>query len=169
MVGESRRVDVVTTSKEPGMGDEFIPPLSLAQGSETAGTSSEPRAIPESSSKHASRILVIDDNVDLANGLARLLRILGHHVQVAYDGPSGLDKAKELNPEFILLDIGLPGMDGYQAAAHIRREEGTKSAMIVAISGYGEEEDRRRAEQAGFNHYLVKPIAFEDLIEILSK
>jgi len=151
------------------MGNESIPPLSLAQGRETAGNSSGSRGEAKSSSKHAARILVIDDNVDLANGLVKLLEIFGHHVQVAYDGTSGFDKAKEFNPEFILLDIGLPGMDGYEVAAHIRREERTKSAVIVAISGYGEAEDRRRAKQAGFDHYLVKPIAFEDLIEILSK
>jgi len=150
------------------MGEETIPPLSLARRSETAGNAPDARLKPQWSSKQAARILVVDDNVDLAHGLAKLLQILGHQVQVAHDGPSGLDKAKQFNPEFILLDIGLPGMDGYQVAAHIRRDERTKDAVIVAISGYGEEEDRRRTKEAGFDHHLVKPIAWEDLIEILS-
>ena len=77
-----------------------------------------------------ARILVVDDNVDLARGLARLLEIRGHDVQVAYDGPTGLDKAKKSKPEVVLLDIGLPGMDGYQVAAHLRQEETVKDATL---------------------------------------
>jgi CheY-like chemotaxis protein len=120
-----------------------------------------------SSTRSAARILVVDDNVDLAQGLARMLRILGYQVQVAHDGPSGLDLARQLNPEFIVLDIGLPGMDGYQIAAHIRAEEAMKGAVIIAISGYGHDEDRRRSREAGIDHHLVKPIAAKTLIDLI--
>ncbi len=119
--------------------------------------------------ERSARILVVDDNVDLARGLARLLQIHGHDVQIAHDGPSGLDKARESKPEVVLLDIGLPGMDGYQVAAHLRQEETVKDATLIAISGYGQEEDRRLAMEAGFDHHLVKPIASEDLIKILEE
>jgi CheY-like chemotaxis protein len=114
-----------------------------------------------------ARILVVDDNVDLARGLARLLQIHGHDVQIAHDGPTGLDEAKKSSPEVVLLDIGLPGMDGYQVAARLRREESVKDATLIAISGYGQEEDLRLAKEAGFDHHLVKPIASDDLIKIL--
>jgi CheY-like chemotaxis protein len=116
-----------------------------------------------------TRILVVDDNVDLARGLARLLEIRGHDVQVAYDGPTGLDQAKKSKPEVVLLDIGLPGMDGYQVAAHLRQEETVKDATIIAISGYGQEEDLRLAKEAGFDHHLVKPIASADLFKLLGE
>jgi CheY-like chemotaxis protein len=88
-------------------------------------------------------------------------------VQIAHDGPTGLDQAKKSKPEIVLLDIGLPGMDGYQVAAHLRREEAVKDVTLIAISGYGQEEDRRLAKEAGFDHHLVKPIASDDLIKLL--
>ena len=91
-------------------------------------------------------------------------------MQVAcYDGPTGLDKAKKSRPEVVLLDIGLPGMDGYQVAAHLRREDGVKDVTLIAISGYGQEEDLRLAKEAGFDHHLVKPIASADLFKILKE
>jgi CheY-like chemotaxis protein len=129
--------------------------------------SPRPRPEIESPTERRARILVVDDNVDLARGLARLLEIRGHEVQVAYDGPTGLDKAKKSKPDIVLLDIGLPGMDGYQVAAHLRREEAVKDAMLIAISGYGQEEDLRLAKEAGFDYHLVKPIASADLFKLL--
>jgi CheY-like chemotaxis protein len=131
--------------------------------------SPRPRIEFEAPSERPTRILVVDDNVDLARGLARLLEIRGHEVQVAYDGPTGLDKAKQSKPEVVLLDIGLPGMDGYQVAAHLRQEESVKDATLIAISGYGQEEDLRLAREAGFDHHLVKPIASADLFKLLKE
>ena len=87
--------------------------------------------------------------------------------ECAYDGPTGLDLARKLKPDVVLLDIGLPGMDGYQLAAHLRRDENVKHATLIAISGYGQEEDLRLAREAGFDHHLVKPIISDDLIKIL--
>jgi CheY-like chemotaxis protein len=116
-----------------------------------------------------ARILVVDDNVDLARGLARLLQIHGHEVRIAFDGPTGLDEAKNSKPDIVLLDIGLPGMDGYQLAAHLRRDETVKNCRLIAISGYGQEEDLRLARAAGFDHHLVKPIISDDLIKLLEE
>jgi len=151
-------------SEGAGKGSEFIVRLPAAR--ETAPDRSGPLAKPGPPAKRAARVLVVDDNADLARGLARLLEIQGHNVRIAYDGPSGVDKAKEWQPEFVLLDIGLPGMDGYQVAGLLRQEENTKNAVIIAISGYGQEEDRTRSKQAGFDHHLVKPISSEELNKV---
>jgi CheY-like chemotaxis protein len=98
-----------------------------------------------------------------------LLGLLGHEVQTAHDGPSGLEIARGFRPDFVLLDIGLPGMSGYEVAAQLRREDACKGAVIIAVSGYGQEEDRRRSREAGFDHHLLKPIDHEALMTLLSR
>lgn len=115
-----------------------------------------------------SRILVVDDNVDTARGLARLLKLLGHEIRTAHDGSEAITEALAFRPEFILLDIGLPGMDGYQVAKRIRGE-GLQDAVIIAVSGYGQEEDRRRSKEAGFNHHLVKPVDYNALVSLIAQ
>ncbi len=127
------------------------------------------RAKLEQGRERPARVLVVDDNVDLARGLARLLQIHGHDVRIAFDGPTGLDEAKNSRPDVVLLDIGLPGMDGYQLAAQLRRDETVKDATLIAISGYGQEEDLRLAREAGFDHHLVKPIISDELIKLLEE
>ena len=92
---------------------------------------------------------MIDDNVDLARGLSTMLKLLNHEVWMAYDGPSGLEAARGHRPEVVLLDIGLPGMDGYEVAEQLRREDFGKDLLLVAVSGYGHEDDRQRARSAG--------------------
>ncbi len=82
----------------------------------------------------------------------------GHEVQVAYDGPAGIEAAKSFVPDLILLDIGLPGMDGFEVAKHLREEPSLKEVPPIAVSGYAREEDRQRSRQAGFDHHLVKPV-----------
>jgi CheY-like chemotaxis protein len=144
-------------------------PLDKHKPAQPAAAAAPPRRDFESPGERPARILVVDDNVDLARGLARLLEIRGHVVQVAHDGPTGLDKAMKSKPEVVLLDIGLPGMDGYQVAAHLRKEETVKDATLIAISGYGQEEDLRLAKEAGFDHHLVKPIASADLFKLLEE
>jgi PAS domain S-box-containing protein len=116
----------------------------------------------------AARILVVDDSEDTARGLARLLKLIGHEVAVSHNGMDGIEAARSLRPEFVLLDIGLPGMDGYEIAARLRQEEGCKNTVIIAISGYGQEEDRRRSKEAGFDHHLIKPLDQDALLSILS-
>ena len=115
-----------------------------------------------------SRILIVDDNKDLAASLARLLRILGHEVEVVYDGRKGIEIARSFRPEVVLLDIGLPNLDGYQVARTLR-EEGFHDTIIIAVSGYGQEEDRKLSKQAGFDQHLVKPASLPQLRSILDR
>jgi len=100
--------------------------------------------------------------------MARLLKLIGHQVATAHSGPEAIEKAREDHPEFILLDIGLPGMSGYEVAAQLRREESCRDCTIVAISGYGQDDDRRRSRQAGFDHHLIKPLDHDALLALLA-
>lgn len=104
------------------------------------------------------RILVVDDNIDAAVSLSRLLALLGHDVQIARDGASALHIARSMRPDFVLLDIGLPGLDGFQVAEMFRREPGLETIKIIAVTGHGHEEDRQRSLDAGIDHYLLKPV-----------
>lgn len=104
------------------------------------------------------RILIVDDNADAAVSLSRLIALLGHEVNVARDGSSALFIARSTRPDFVLLDIGLPGSDGFQVAEALRREPGLASVMIIAVTGRGAEKDRERSQEAGIDHYLLKPV-----------
>ena len=115
------------------------------------------------------RILVVDDNEDASETLALLLRQTGHDVRVAPDGATAQVAAAEFKPNVVLLDIGLPGMDGFEVARRLRALGSERSMLLVAISGYGLDEDRRRAREAGFDHYFTKPVSFATLREFLSK
>jgi signal transduction histidine kinase/ActR/RegA family two-component response regulator len=144
-------------SDGPGQGSEFtlrlpvLTPGNAAQevydGPEIAAAGSVSR-----------RVLVVDDNADSAETVASLLRAWKHEVKVAYDGPSALELARSYQPDVVLLDIGLPGMDGYQVARQLRRQPGFARVVLVAMTGYGREEDFRRSREAGFDQHLVKPI-----------
>ncbi len=114
-----------------------------------------------------ARILVVDDNADVARGLSTLLRLLNHEVWVAYDGPSGLEAARGHRPDVVLLDIGLPGMDGYQVAEQLRREDFGKDLVLIAVTGYGHDEDRQRARSAGFDQFVTKPVDYATLLALL--
>lgn len=118
-------------------------------------------------STSGARILVVDDNVDSALGLARLLRRRGYTVDVAHDGPSALECAQASPPAVVLLDIGLPGMDGYEVARRMRAGAVCRGTLLVALTGYGQEEDRAHAHAAGFDHHCVKPIDFQVLLQLL--
>jgi CheY-like chemotaxis protein len=104
------------------------------------------------------RVLVIEDNLDAAEGLATLLELWCHDVVVVHDGYAALEAAREQQPEVILLDIGLPGLNGYQVAARLREEFAPARPLMVAMTGYGQEEDRRHSEEVGISHYFVKPL-----------
>ena len=158
---------VAATSDGPGKGSEFLlrlpavrPPAGSGPGSETG---------PEEGPPRSSRVLVVDDNADSANGMARLLKLSGHVVRVAHSGPDALASAREHRPEVVVLDIGLPGMDGYEVAARLRREECCQGAVIIAVTGYGEEQARGRSQAAGFDHHLVKPVNFEKLLSVMER
>jgi CheY-like chemotaxis protein len=112
------------------------------------------------------RIVVVEDHVDSAELLAELLRIHGHDVVVAHDASSGLRLIQDTHPDVALLDIELPGMDGYQLAARLRSSQ--NPPMLVALTGYGQDADRRRALAAGFDHHMVKPVDVTRLLVLMS-
>ncbi|MEO5700886.1 MAG: ATP-binding protein [Casimicrobiaceae bacterium] len=112
------------------------------------------------------RILVADDNVDFANSFALILRMLGNDVRVTHDGVAAVSAATEFKPEFCFLDIGLPRMNGYDLARALRADPGTRTCTLIAVTGWGQEKDRQRAQQAGFDHHMVKPVD-PDAIETL--
>ena len=114
------------------------------------------------------RILLVDDNIDTAEGLARLLRRSGHQITLAHDGPEALRQADAISPDAVLLDIGLPGMDGFEVADRLRRGPHCSNLLIIAISGYAQEDDRRRGRDAGFDHHLAKPVDLDELGKLLS-
>jgi signal transduction histidine kinase len=114
------------------------------------------------------RVLVVDDNADAAESLALLLRLSGHQVETVHDGPAALAAARVHRPEVVLLDLGLPGMDGYEVARRLRAETLADDIFLVALTGYGREEDRRRSHAAGFHRHLVKPVAPADLHDLLA-
>jgi CheY-like chemotaxis protein len=113
------------------------------------------------------RLLVVDDNRDAAESMSMLLQMWGHEVVFAYDGPSALETAEQWQPEAVFLDIGLPGMDGYEVAARLRELPHAKGAVLIAITGYGQDDDRLRSRRAGIDHHLVKPVAPDALRRLI--
>jgi len=160
---------VSATSAGPGKGSEFVIELPLAPPADFVHelrSNRSPAAVPEArgSSGSPDRILVVDDNVDAAESLADILRELGYELATAHDGPSALIIAKNFHPNVCLLDIGLPVMDGYELAQHLRESGDLASgARIIAITGYGQDADRQRATEAGFHAHLVKPVSLDSL------
>ncbi len=165
---------VEARSGGPGLGSEFIirlPLLSRAQaGPSQPGNAHRPAPPTPHLARRAGRqILVVDDSHDSADSLARVLRRMGHHVETAYDGPSGRDLAQSLVPDLIFLDIGLPGMDGFEVARALRQDPALDATQIVALTGYGTTADRRRSADAGFDDHLVKPVEFDSLRNVLDQ
>jgi CheY-like chemotaxis protein len=117
-----------------------------------------PSAPPVAGPRGGLRILVADDNVDSAKSLAILLEIMGNEVHTAYDGCEAVDIATTFHPDLALLDIGMPRLNGYEACRRIREQPWGKTTVMVALTGWGQIEDVRRSEQAGFDHHLVKPV-----------
>jgi CheY-like chemotaxis protein len=115
------------------------------------------------------RVLVVDDNADAAQMLAALLEVQGHAVSVEYDARGALARARNEHPDVLLLDIGLPDMDGYELARRLRAQPENADATLVALTGYGQSQDRAEARQAGFDHYLVKPADLNEVNEVLSR
>ena len=148
-----------------GKGSEFT--IRLPRATKPA-VSRVKESAPEEPVSRRARILVVDDNIDTARGMVRLLKLIGHDVATAHDGHAAFELAREFGPEVILLDIGLPGMDGYEVASRLRRDPCCKDAVIVAISGYGQDEDRRRSKEAGFDFHLIKPLDHDALLSLLS-
>ena len=159
---------VKAVSAGPGQGSEFVvrlprvssegvtrPPLARLSLSQAAGL--------------RRRLLIVDDNLDFVSSLAALLKEFGHDVRTANDGEAAITVAADHTPDAVLLDIGLPGMNGYEVAQRLRGSNMLSGVTLVAVSGYGHEENRRRAQEVGFDHYLVKPIDAAELINIIDR
>jgi CheY-like chemotaxis protein len=151
-------------SEGPGKGSEFVVCLPLL---ETQATAREASAQSEIASTAPGRkILVVDDNVDAAESLAIVLRMKGHQVRTAHDGAAALALAEAEKPEIVLLDLGMPGMDGVTVARELRARQNGKPLRIIALTGWGQESDRERTREAGFDDHLVKPVAPELLLDL---
>jgi CheY-like chemotaxis protein len=114
------------------------------------------------------RVLVVDDNADAADSLVALLDALGHATWVARDGPQGLQTALDARPDLVLLDIGLPGMSGYEVARAIRRHQGPRHVVLIALTGWGAQSDQQQSHEAGFDQHLTKPVSMEALEQALA-
>jgi signal transduction histidine kinase/ActR/RegA family two-component response regulator len=158
---------VTAHSEGQDQGSEFVvrlPILIERVEPEPSSDSSSGRPLPTSTRK----ILVVDDNRDSAHTLALLLKRTGNQTRTAHDGAEAVEAAAEYGPDVILLDIGLPKMNGYEACRAIRELPGGKEIAIVALTGWGQEEDRRKSDEAGFDGHLVKPVALADLMKLLA-
>lgn len=148
-----------------GQGSEFVVRLPVAVNSPPPPLE-EPREPIEPSVKR--HILVVDDNRDSAETLARLLRLSGNETSVAYDGLQALEEATKVRPDVILLDIGLPSLNGYEVCQRIRESCSTKNVLLIALTGWGQAEDRRKSAEAGFDDHLVKPVDYAALMKLLA-
>ncbi len=155
---------VEARSDGPGKGSEFVARLPIRPVSQTTVQTSAAGAALAALPKR--RVLVVDDNVDAADALAELLRDYGHDVRAAHDGPSAIEQAALQRPEIVLLDIGMPGFDGYEVARRMRTELGLK-ATLVALTGYGEARHRRLSREAGFDQHVTKPVDIRKLETLL--
>jgi CheY-like chemotaxis protein len=153
-------------SDGPGHGCEFRVRLPVATAAAPAALAPAERRRPSAA---GLRVLVVDDNRDAAASLALLLESMGNEVRTAYDGEQAAAVASEFRPDVALLDIGMPKLDGYEAARRIRRESNGRPLRLVALTGYGQESDRRKSHEAGFDRHLVKPLRPQVLVELLAE
>jgi two-component system CheB/CheR fusion protein len=153
-----------------GHGSEFVvrlPVLTSLQRREATVTETPQAHVAIQPDSVSRRILVVDDHADARDTLAVLLRSVGHNVQVAAEGGSALHVATTFRPHVVFLDIGLPGMDGFEIARRLRQQHPSDPMVLVALSGYGQDEDRRRSREAGFDHYFTKPVGFQTVRDFL--
>ncbi len=140
-----------------GKGSEFVVRLPVSQEAIEDRRSVAAERSTHVPSPSGLRLLVVDDNQDAAVSLAMLLQLQGHEVRVAHSGMAALEMTRSYLPHVIFLDIGMPGMDGYEVARRMRQQPGLENVVLAALTGWGQQEDRRRTSEAGFNHHLVKP------------
>jgi CheY-like chemotaxis protein/two-component sensor histidine kinase len=156
---------VAAESAGLGMGSAFV--IRLPAGLESPQCPQPQAEGPAHMSPPSLRILIVDDNRDAADSLAMLLRAGGNDIRTAYDGLEAVQVASEFRPEVVLLDIGLPKIDGYEIARRIRADPALHGTVLIAVTGYGQMHDRARASASGFHHHLVKPVEFTDLQQVL--
>ncbi len=158
---------VEVRSPGPGCGSTFtvrLPVVLVPTIAPRPASGDEHKSLPESQ----YRVLVVDDNQDAANSLATMLMLAGHDTQAVYDGAAAIDTAATYLPHVLLLDIGLPGINGYEVARYVRQQSWGKAMVLLALTGWGQDEDRQRSRQAGFDHHLVKPVDPLQLTKLLN-
>jgi CheY-like chemotaxis protein len=158
---------VRASSDGHGCGSEFVVTLPAARPDTAELTITHPKNRAAEGSVSRMRVLVVDDNVDAAELLAETLEMMGYTTRTAHDGPSALVVADDFKPEIAVLDIGLPAMDGYELARLLRQQPDLAGLRLVAVTGYGQDSDRRAAHESGFNAHLVKPVDMERLHKVL--
>lgn len=160
---------VTARSDGPGRGAEFVVRLPIPPA-EPASQQAQPQgSLSSPNGSTPRRILVVDDNEDAARGLARLLTMKGHHCCTAFAGPAALELASEFEPDAVVLDIGMPGMNGYEVVQHLRATPRGEKFTLIAVTGWGQDADRRQSAAAGFDHHLVKPVDINVLEGLLSR
>jgi CheY-like chemotaxis protein len=156
---------VEASSEGPGTGSEFVIRMPVQRDHQ------ELRQMPvtqEPTVRGGRRVLVVDDNVDAAEMIAMMLQMKGHHVELAHDGFAAVEMAQRSKPDVILLDIGLPGRDGYEVARLLRLNPALAHTKIVAVTGYGQPDDKRRSKEAGIDDHLTKPVNPEALMSAVA-
>jgi CheY-like chemotaxis protein len=148
-----------------GRGSEFTVRLPLLVGASSSPTTASGAGQPPSHLK----VLIVDDNRDSADSLATLLNLTGNHTMTAYDGLEGEATMGSFRPDVALLDIGLPKVSGYELARRIRSQPWGKDVLLIALTGWGQDQDRHKSKEAGFDHHLVKPVDFNALSELLNE
>ena len=159
---------VGATSEGRGAGSLFTIRLPLVSSDGEVLSEAAEALRPAKRTGGARHVLVVDDNVDAAEMLALVLNQLGCETRIAYDGPSALALVETFRPELALLDIGLPVMDGYELARHLRARPDAAKMRLVAVTGYGQKSDRELAIQAGFDEHLIKPVPLEEIEALLT-
>jgi len=161
----------VSASSTLGQGSDFVVRLPAMQSAflskPTLADTLQATVQWAEESANALRILVVDDNVDAAKSMMALLQMSDHEVKIAYDGQSALLVATAWPPDVVLLDIGLPGLNGYEVAKRLRQDARLGQTMLIAVTGYGHESDRQRSRAAGFDHHMTKPCDFKELEKLI--
>jgi PAS domain S-box-containing protein len=158
---------VTAESGGPGMGSEFVVRLPIADLPTATNGDGPPIVVAQAPPE--SRVLVIDDNKDMADSIVALLRLAGYEARAAYAGTSGFETAIDYQPRVALIDIGLPEMDGFEVARHIRQDSKSRGMVLIAMTGYGEEHHQRASREAGFDHHLIKPVDPKKLLAFLAE
>jgi CheY-like chemotaxis protein/anti-sigma regulatory factor (Ser/Thr protein kinase) len=157
---------VEARSEGTGKGSEFIVCLPLPQPNPGVSGGSQGQASEKPAVNR--RILVVDDSAEAANSLGKMLQLMGHDVQLAYEGETALEKARHYQPDVAVLDLAMPGMDGFELARRLRDDRRMNGILLIALTGYGREEDRRRSREAGFDLHFVKPADPAELQAVLT-
>jgi CheY-like chemotaxis protein len=159
---------VEARSDGPGEGSEFVVRLPILVVADAQKTAQPPDPAKRTTASAGHRVLVVDDNEDVVTSMQTLLTSLGNEVQTAFDGVAAVEAAAAFHPDVVVLDLWMPRMNGYDAARQIRAQPWGKKMVLIAHTGWGQEEDRRRTQEAGFDYHLVKPVAPNALEEMLA-